>query len=187
MFTNTTLHGPVIQDINNGELNAIRAMPQKDSTSDGESTFEMSRAIYARTLPQNPPTNTNTVTTYNWQTRRNVQQITSMPVASSSNYMNGKKWYGNRDASQVTTNRRTGQIGNGSLNAANRAFGFTTHKDINTTRNALTRVRAGGAVAPAKKGANRNNAPTPSFSPAPPDPNSILADLYGIKRPVLFH
>jgi len=183
----TTLQGPIIQDINNGELKAIRAMPQKDITSDGESTFEMSRAIYSRTYPQNLPNQTNTVTTYNWQARRNVQQITSIPNASSSNYMNGKKWYGNRDASQVTTNRRTSQIGNGSLNASNNLMGFTTHSDKNTSRNALARVRAGGAVAPAKKGANRKNAPTPTFSPAVPDPNSILADLYGLKRPVLHH
>lgn len=187
MFTISTLQPAIIQHINNGESTAIRAMPQKDSTSDGESTFEMSRAIYSRTLSQNPPNSTSTVTTYNWQARRNVQQITSIPTAASSNYMNGKKWYGNRDASQVTANRRTTQIGNGTLNASNNLMGFTTHKDINTSRNALTRVRAGGAVAPAKKGANRNNAPTPSFSPATPDPNSILADLYGIKRPVLFH
>lgn len=156
----STLQGPIINNINNGELNSIRAMPQKDSTSDNDSTFEMSRSIYSRTFPNNIIT-----------------------TGVTSNYMNGKKWYGNRDASQVTTNRRTNQVGAGSLNASNSSMGFTTHSDINTTRDALRRVRAGGAVAPAKKGANRNNAPVPSFSPAVPD----LKQKFGIKQPYLFH
>jgi hypothetical protein len=151
----STLQGPIINNINNGEMNAIRAMPQKDITSDNESSFEMSRNIYTRTFP----------------------------TGGTSNYMNGKKWYGNRDASQVTTNRRTNQVGVGSLNASNGYMGFTTHSDINTTRDALRRVRAGGAVAPAKKGANRNNAPVPSFSPAMPN----LKKNFGIKQPYLFH
>jgi hypothetical protein len=181
-FTNSTLQGPIINNINNGQLNAIRAMPQKDSTSDGDSTFEMSRGIYTRTLPNNPTNTPTTHTTYNWQARRNVQQTTSLPTGESSNYINGKKWYGNRDASQVTTNRRTTQVGVGSLNANNQTMGFATHGDANTTRDALRRVRAGGAVAPAKKGANKNNNLTPSFAP---NPDSKLD--YGIKKPYLNH
>jgi hypothetical protein len=187
MFTLTTLHRPVINNINNGELKAIHAMPQKDSTSDGDSTFEMSRSVYSRTLPTNPMTKPTVHNSYNWHARRNITQITSIPTGASSNYMNGKKWYGNRDASQVTTNRRTTEVGVGSLNASNKPMGFTTHREINTTSDALRRVRAGGAVAPAKKGANRHNAPTPGFAPAVPVKNSILEGLYGIKRPVLFH
>jgi len=183
----TPLHRPVINNINNGQLSAVRAMPQKDSTSDGDSTFEMSRSVYSRTLPTNPTTTPTVHITYNWQARRNIVQTTSIPTGVSSNYMNGKKWYGNRDASQVTANRRTTEVGVGSLNAANKPMGFATHSDINTTRDALRRVRGGGAVAPAKKGANRHNAPTPGFAPAVPAKNSILEGLYGIKRPVLFH
>jgi hypothetical protein len=159
MFTLANLNRPVIQILNNGQLSGVRAMPQKDSTSNNESTFEMNRAVYSRTLPTNPTTN----------------------------YMNGKKWYGNRDASQVTTNRRTSEVGIGSLNATNGPMSFESHANYNTTRDALRRVRAGGAVAPAKKGANRNNAPVPGFSPAIPHANSLVTDLFGIKRPVLFH
>jgi hypothetical protein len=187
MFTITNLNTPIINNLNNGQLTAIRAMPQKDSTSDSNSTFEMDRAIYTRTLPNIENKNPSTSTTYNWQARRNIQQVTSLPSGTSSNYMNGKKWYGNRDASQVTTNRRTIQVGIGSLNANNQDFGFETHSNINTTRDALRRVRAGGSVAPVKKGANLNNAPTPSFAPAKPSTGSLIADIYGIKRPVLFH
>jgi hypothetical protein len=187
MFTLANLHRPVIQILNNGQLSGVRAMPQKDSTSDSESTFEMNRVVYSRTLPTNSTNTTSTSTTYNWQARRNVQQVTSIPNNTTTNYMNGKKWYGNRDASQVTTNRRTSEVGIGSLNATNGPMSFESHANYNTTRDALRRVRAGGAVAPAKKGANRNNAPVPGFSPAIPAANSILSDFYGIKRPVLFH
>lgn len=187
MFTLANLHRPIINILNNGQLSGVRAMPQKDSTSDGNSTFEMDRAVYSRTLPTNQVATPSTSTTYNWQARRNVQQVTSLPTSTTSNYMNGKKWYGNRDASQVTTNRRTTEVGLGSLNAMNESMSFESHNNFNTTNEALRRVRAGGAVAPAKKGANRNNAPVPGFAPAKPAPNSMLSDFYGIKRPVLYH
>jgi hypothetical protein len=143
------------QNINNGVLIGQKAMPQKDITSDGDSSFELGRQTYINTHPSTAPT---------------VQQLQQ------------KKWYGNRDASQVTANRRTNQIGVGSLNASNGQIGFTTYKDVNTVSNALTRVRAGGAVAPAKKAANKNNAPTPTFSPAIP-----MNNIRGIKYPVLYH
>jgi hypothetical protein len=143
------------QNINNGVLIGQKAMPQKDITSDGDSSFELGRQTYINTHPSTTPT---------------VQQLQQ------------KKWYGNRDASQVTANRRTNQIGVGSLNASSGQIGFTTYKDVNTVSNALTRVRAGGAVAPAKKAANKNNAPTPTFSPAIP-----MNNIRGIKYPVLYH
>lgn len=187
MFTLANLNRPIINILNNGQLSSVRAMPQKDSTSDSQSTFEMNRAVYSRTLPTNPAAITSTSTTYNWRARRNIQQVTSLPSGTTSNYMNGKKWYGNRDASQVTANRRTTEVGVGSLNATNKPMSFETHNNYNTTNDALRRVRAGGAVAPAKKGANRNNAPVPGFAPAIPAANSMLSDFYGIKRPVLYH
>ena len=143
------------QNINNGALTGQKAMPQKDSTSDGESSFSLGRQTYIGTYPSTPST---------------VQQRYE------------KKWYGNRDASQVTTNRRIKEIGSGSLNASNGLLSFTTYKDVNTINNALTRVRAGGSVAPPKKNANKNNAPTPTFSPAIPTVN-----IRGIKYPVLYH
>jgi hypothetical protein len=143
------------QNINNGVLIGQKAMPQKDITSDGDSSFELGRQTYINTYPRTTPT---------------IEQLQQ------------KKWYGNRDASQVTANRRTNQIGLGSLNASSGQIGFTTYKDVNTVNTALTRVRAGGAVAPAKKAANKNNAPTPTFSPAIP-----MNNIRGIKYPVLYH
>jgi len=62
-----------------------------------------------------------------------------------------KKWIGgNRDASQVARNRRVNAIGNGSFNANNQPFSFKTNRDVNVTRDALTRVRGGGSTVPKK-------------------------------------
>jgi hypothetical protein len=143
------------QNINNGVLVGLKAMPQKDITSDGESSFSLGRQLFINTYPENP-------------------------ISVQQKYQ--KKWYGNRDASQVTANRRINEIGVGSLNASKGQMSFTTYKDVNTVNDALTRVRAGGAVAPPKKGAKTNNALTPSFSPAIPTVN-----IRGIKYPVLYH
>lgn len=113
-----------INNINNGTLSFEKAMPQKDSTSDGTNTFSMSRQLYVNTLPSSGSLNTVNPT---------------------------KKWVGgSRDSSQVTTNKRIASVGNGSLNASQVPTSFTTTRDINTTYDAKTRVRAGGATVPAK-------------------------------------
>ena len=115
-----------LQNTNNGALNFQKAMPQKDSTSDGTSTFAATRRLYVDTL---------------------------LPTgAATLNYVNPtKKWVGgNRDASQVITNRRIASVGNGSLNAAQVPTSFTTFREVNTVYDAKVRVRAGGATVPAK-------------------------------------
>lgn len=146
-----------INNINNGALYGQKAMPQKDLTSDNDSSFEISRRVYTETLP-----------------------LVANTVAQNIE----KKWYGNRDASQVTVNRRTNNVGNGSLNASRNLMSFTTYRDVNTVSNALTRVRAGGAVAPAKKSANLKNGLTPSFSPIL---NTTTKSMYGNNQPYLSH
>jgi hypothetical protein len=126
----------ILQDINNGTLKAIKSMPIKDSTSDGTSSFSIDRNVYMQTLPIVTPT-----------------------VAQNLH----KKWFKNRDASEVTRNRRINEVGVGSLNASNKLQSFTTYRVVNTVNDALTRVRAGGACAPPKKNALRTNGPTPAF------------------------
>jgi len=173
-MTSTSYQPSIIQNINNSTISAIKSMPQKDSTSDGTSTFELGRKIYVKT--------------YSTATGPNVQRFNQLsnPQIANTNIsvplITSKKWLGNRDASQVATDRRNTAIGLGSLNAANQPMSFTTNDNVNVRKNALSRVRAGGAVAPAKKGANRNNAPTPSFAPAP-----NLKSIYGLKTPTLYH
>lgn len=64
------------------------------------------------------------------------------------------KWIGGtRDASDVARRRRIGAVGKGTINTNNNELAFTTPNDINFRNSALRRVRAGGAVAPPKKGA----------------------------------
>jgi len=106
------------QIINNNKLSFPKAMPLKDSTSDGTSDFEIGRKIYSKTY--NPP-----LTDYNAvnllkshyfgssgtsRIRPTVFDGTHTPVQ--------KKWMGssNRDASQIIANRRTTTVGKGSLN-----------------------------------------------------------------------
>lgn len=146
-----------IQDINNGALKSIKAMPQKDSTSDGTSTFSMARAIYSRKFP--------------------VQsQI-------STAQKNQKKWLGNRDASHVTANRRNTNVGKGSINTTNQnLLSFTTYKDVNVVNDAIRRTRAGGYVAPPKTNFTKNGV-TPYFRPAVPKYENYI----GVKYPVLYH
>lgn len=164
-----------IQDINNGALAAKKAMPQKDSTTDGTSTFEMARKTYVKTYTD-PTMAVQGTQVYN---NMSIPQINVNVLTPS---ITSKKWMGNRDASQVVANRRNNAVGTGTLNPTTSLYGFTTYKDINTSQDALRRVRAGGAVAPAKKAANLNNAPTPGFSPA-----QGTKSVYGLKQPVLFH
>jgi len=147
-----------IQNINNGALQSRNAMPQKDSTSDGQSSFEMARKTYLKT------------------------NGLLVPPVSSNPVVAGKQWYGNRDASQVTANRRNVQVGKGSMNPTDTLLSFTTYKVVNTTNDALRRVRAGGAVAPPKKAASTHNAITPRYAPA-----LSQSAIIGIKNPYLFH
>jgi hypothetical protein len=120
---------------NNGTLSSIKAMPQKDSTSDGTTTFALNRQIYMETF------STATIT--------NAQK-------------NKKKFYGNRDASQVVANRRVDQIANGSLNSGAAPIAFTTVTDRNVERQALHRMRSGGSSVPAKV-TNKNITNVPVF------------------------
>ena len=102
--------------LNNGIISSVRAMPQKDSTTDNTSSFAISRRAYSTSL--------------NFTTVTNDEKLM-------------KKWYGaiNKDASFVTTTNRVIEVGNGSLNAANKPMSFKSSFDTNTRRQALGRVR----------------------------------------------
>ena len=114
---------PIITQINNGTLSGIKAMPQKDSTSNGTSNFAADRHNY-------------------------YESHTSYTAAQ----LKQKKFIGgNRDASSVAARRRVNEVGNGSLNASGVETSFTTVRDINVTNNALRKVRAGGAYVPPPK------------------------------------
>jgi len=100
--------------LNNGILSSVRAMPRKDLNSDNDSTFAIPRRAYTAT------------------------------VKPESDEKMVKKWFGNRDASQVTAKQRINQIGSGSLNAAAAPMAFKNILDLNARRHALRRVRHNG-------------------------------------------
>jgi hypothetical protein len=119
MFRLYNQNTTIIQNINNGSLNARYAMPQKDITSDGDSSFAMGRQQYIHTEPISL----------------------------------GKQWYGgsgNRDSSAILQKKVIRAIGNGTLNLDSKPMSFAGHNDINTTRDALIRVRHLGCAAPVK-------------------------------------
>jgi hypothetical protein len=79
-----------------------------------------------------------------------------------------KKWIGgNRDASQVAVQQRVNQIGIRFPNTNNNVSSFNNSKEINTVNDALTRVRAGGEIAPPKKSVNKFKGPTRGYPVGP--------------------
>jgi hypothetical protein len=140
-----------LQNNNNGALTADKAMPQKDSTSNNNASFQIGRKTYIETFPA--------------------------PLIPE------KKWMpSSRDASDIARRRRVAAVGKGTINTDNSTLSFTTYRDINTTNNALRRVRAGGSVVPTKKIAQTINPITPRFSPAVPT-TTVIPNKY----PTMFH
>ena len=128
-----------IRDINNAVLSSTKAMPQKDSTSDGTASFSQARNEYFQTNP-----------------------VVANTVAENLE----KKWYGNRDASQVATNRRVREIGVGTMNASRHSMSFVNKNDVNSRVDALARVRGGGYTVPLKVRSRGGQSGVPMGKPA---------------------
>jgi hypothetical protein len=110
--------------MNNGTLSSIKAMPQKDSTSDSTTNFATSRRVYYETINAAP----------------------TLAVLKQKKFIGG-----NRDASSVVARRRASEVGVGTFNAGANPLSYTTTRDVNVTNNALRRVRAGGSYVPFQK------------------------------------
>jgi len=92
----------------------------------------------------------------------------SSQITHNNNNNNNKKWIGgNRDASQIAIQQRVNQIGIRVPNTNNNVMSFNNSKEINTVNDALTRVRAGGEVAPPKKSINKFKGPTRGYPVGP--------------------
>lgn len=162
--------------INNGMLKTNNGMPQKDSTSDNQSSFSMDRRAYNDTTTLNPLINTIRPDNYGYNTSRSFPTVfdgTSTPKQ--------KQWYGNRDASEITRKNRVNSVGLGTTNNGTNPISFESHANANTINHALRRVRSGGAVAPAKKANNISNAYTPSPQNIPLIPRLNIVN--GVKMP----
>jgi len=162
--------------INNGMLKTNNGMPQKDSTSDNQSSFSIDRRAYNDTRTLNPLINTIRPGNYGYNTSRSFPTVfdgTSTPKQ--------KQWYGNRDASEITRKNRVNSVGLGTTNNGTNPISFESHANVNTINHALRRVRSGGAVAPPKKAHNTHNA----YSPSPQNIPLItpLRIVNGVKMP----
>jgi hypothetical protein len=123
------------REMNNGQLSATKAMPLKERTSENGSKFAMGRKQYVRGLGVD-------TTLINGSVHNTIQQQVQ------------KKWYGNssvRDSTKVMEKKVRNEVGNGSLNASKSAMSFVEIKEVNTTMDALRRVRNIGSCVPAKK------------------------------------
>ena len=143
LYRTNSLQKIVPQNTNNSVLPGVKAMPSKDGMADGAASFAQNRVLYADTY---------------------------QPAQTQTTYLT-KKWYGgsaNRDSSDITKSRQYTEVGVATLNAQGGPLSFETKHD-NSRRDALTRVRAGGAVVPKKVAAARitSNTPAPSFGKAP--------------------
>jgi len=151
----------VLESQQNAVLTSKDAMPAKDINSTGDSGFSMDRHRYIRThqTVNQPPLSAveqyDSGILFDHIGKRTVSVINTATTDKNGS----KKWYGNRDASQIVANRRSGSIGKTSLNAAGTPLSFMTKTDKNVVREALKRTRCGGASTPAKCNHNYNNAP----------------------------
>lgn len=102
------------KNMNNGTLRSTKSMPQKDITSDNQSTFSMGRRKYVRTLGVDTTLVNNNIPD---TIRKNIQ----------------KKWYGSSstsDSTRVLNKRVNNEVGNGSLNASRTSMSFTSDSAI---------------------------------------------------------
>jgi len=117
-----TLGGPKLKAINNGTTSVPKGMPLKDLTSDNNSSFAMGRMLYSKS--------TETITT-------DAQKMQ-------------KKWFSNRDGSDVVQRRKLNAIGKNSLNMNSNTLSFTNTDNTNDARQALAKTRKSGGGIPKK-------------------------------------
>ena len=155
-----------LNNLNNGKLSGVKAMPAKDLTSDADSSFASDRKAYANILATN----------------------TATPLPSQ---ISQKKWIGGcRDASDVAYRRRIAAAGS-SMNPEGNAFSFTSKTEKNTRIEALTRCRSQGNCVPPKVRASPHRTGVPT--PLNPMPKSLMpkytvcvppCTVYTSKKPI---
>ena len=117
-----TLGGPKLKAINNGTTSVPKGMPLTDLTSDNNSSFAMGRMLHSKS--------TETITT-------DAQKMQ-------------KKWFSNRDGSDVVQRRKLNAIGENSLNMNSNTLSFTNTDNTNDARQALAKTRKSGGGIPKK-------------------------------------
>ena len=160
--------------INTGLSKSKMGMPQKFRYADGSQTFSQGRKIFLKApicssningpnltsirVDSNVPNCSQNLLNKNWSNstlQPSMRVIHSGKILQSIN--NGKK-------SEIITSDQYMQklknkaIGSGSTNFKEKDFSFKSNNktNLNTTNQALKKVRSGGCIAPAKKGAIAN-------------------------------
>jgi hypothetical protein len=113
---------PKLNGLNNAITTAVNGSPMKGGVSDGTSSFSRGKMLYTGA------THSNT----------NVQDYT-------------KRYMGNRDASSITARRKYQAMGKSVVNTSGEPMSLISTKNINDTKQALARTRAGGYMVPPKK------------------------------------
>lgn len=121
------------QNINNGNISNVKmAMPAQFYPSSNTSIFSSARNAYINNVGKGPSPNS----------------------LSTEEYTKKKKW-NNACSSQLTYMKRVNAIGKSSIQSPQTLQELSFRSQDTTSRNeALRRCRAGGCVAPKKKGAN---------------------------------
>lgn len=118
-----------LNNLNNGKLRGVKAMPAKDLTSDSNGTFASDRKAY--------------------------ENILATDIQEQPKQMVQKKWIGGcRDASDVSYRRRVLAAG-ASLNPNGNEMSFMSKTDKNTRIEALNRCRNKGNCVPPKVRASK--------------------------------
>lgn len=126
---------PLKQNIPNNQSSALMGAPFKPAPMTQGSFFSMSRKLYNKNVNEN------------------VDGV-GKPLLNNVNAK--KKWYGasaSRTSSEHTRLKEVDATGKGSTNRINTQTFSYAGPDQTTVKTALARSRAGGAIAPKKKGA----------------------------------
>ena len=144
-YMSSTVDGrPILTELNNGIIKGKGAMPLKDLNSDNAGSFELSRKIANKAIAI---INYKTAPIGRSFFQRRAPGIEHGFVVDGPKSVQQKKWIGgNRDASQITANRRTKATGQ--IMSFTGPQSFTTTNDNNPRIDALARVRGGGYRTP---------------------------------------
>jgi hypothetical protein len=134
---------PIRNDLNNAVLSGQDAMPMKDSTSDGSSTFSMLRRRFSSTYTTAVPA-------------QNNQQQRLATVGYPSRHLSTVNFVAKTGPSRVTDNsdviarRKAAAVGAGSMNASGGPMSFVSSTNPSVVTDARVRARYGGSAVPKK-------------------------------------
>jgi len=143
---------------NNAMLTSVNPMPQQFYPSSNDSVFAMGRRAFVQTKgdPNGPNNSDNKVA---GNVRGNFGTTFNQIPPNKRTGLVGKPISFPQDSSQRIQRLKNNAIGGGSMKvglAKNAPMSFNNNNDTTSRNIAIRRCRAGGCVAPKKKGANNS-------------------------------